>query len=291
MESLTAIDVCAGAGGWAIAARDLPIRIVKAFDLEQDCLDTYAYNHAGVECVRCDATQLDWEKFRGIDVVLGGIPCETVTPARKNRKNPVTPGELAKWHALIDSILAGVKVAAPRYWAFENVIQMRRHLPPLTPQWTVNASEFSGQSRKRMWIGNFPVPQPAVSDSRVLGDYLRPGPYVMTERVKSDLKMTEPGKHMEFVRNVGRWLDTRRKCPTIVKISKRWGDWCIKLPDGRHRVLQFTEAAALQGFPDDYVFVSCKDRAWKMVGQAIPIPVGRAILESICEHASHRRNP
>jgi site-specific DNA-cytosine methylase len=278
---LRAIDVCCGAGGWGVAARGLPIDIEVAYDREQDCLDTYAYNFPATKTVKADVAELDWSKLTGIDVVLGGIPCETVTPCRKNRKNPVGDRELSEWHKLIDSILAGIEVARPRYWCFENVIQMRLHLPPLVPQWYVNASEFSGQSRKRMWIGNFPTPCHG-SDRSVLADYLRKGPYVMTARVKSDVTFTAPSTRMKFEKSGGRWIDPRRKCPTIVKCSKRWGDWCIQLGDGRHRVLQFTEAAALHGFPDDYVFISSQDRAWKMVGQAIPIPVGAAILRSIC---------
>lgn len=110
MRDLTAIDVCCGAGGWAVAARGLPIKIVKAYDLQADCLETYAYNHPGTETVQMDATAIDWIKNRGIDIVLGGIPCETVTPARKNRKNPVSARELASWHALIDSLLEGVEI-------------------------------------------------------------------------------------------------------------------------------------------------------------------------------------
>jgi DNA (cytosine-5)-methyltransferase 1 len=281
---LKAVDICSGAGGWGIAARGLPIKIEKAYDLELDCLETYAYNFPETEIVQTDVTKIDWRKLKGIDVVLGGIPCETVTPARRNRKNPLGDAELARWHALIDSILAGIEIARPKYWCFENVIQMRRHLPPMVPQWVVNAGEHSGQSRKRMWIGNFPVPPRGVC-TEVLADYLRPGPFVMTARVSKDVTFTPPGKHMKFEKNGGRWLSPNRKCPTIVKCSKRWGDWCIPLGDGRHRVLQFTEAAAVQGFPNDYVFISSLDRAWKMVGQAIPIPVGRAILEAIVRKA------
>jgi site-specific DNA-cytosine methylase len=43
--------------------------------------------------------------------------------------------------------------------------------------------------------------------------------------------------------------------------------------------------ASLQGFPDDYVFVtnSSARRALKMIAQAIPIYVGRAILKAICK--------
>jgi site-specific DNA-cytosine methylase len=62
----------------------------------------------------------------------------------------------------------------------------------------------------------------------------------------------------------------------------------VRLPDGRERVLQLTEAALLQGFPADYVFVGAFSRAWKMVAQAIQVDMGRALLEGIVREANHQ---
>ena len=42
---LNAIDLCCGAGGWACAARDLPVRFVAVADLAADCLETWQLNH------------------------------------------------------------------------------------------------------------------------------------------------------------------------------------------------------------------------------------------------------
>lgn len=281
MRELTAIDVCCGAGGWGIAARGLPIKIVQAFDLQADCLETYKYNHPGTETTRVDVTKINWRKFKGIDIVLGGIPCEEVSPARRGLFRKAKPGTIEKWHALIDSVLAGIDLVTPPYWSLENVIQMRRHLPPLTPFWVVNAASFCGQSRKRMFAGRFPLPN-CPGDSRVLRDYLRPGPFVLPSHVVNmDFRMQ--GKRLGFEHRIGRTLIPEMKSPTVIKYTKRLQDVSLLLPDGRRRVMQFVEAAALQGFPDDYVFVATPDRAWKMVAQAIPIPVGRAILESICK--------
>lgn len=278
---LRAIDICAGAGGWAVAARGLPIQIVAAVDINQDCLDTYIYNHVGVEAICRDVRELDWRSFRGIDVVLGGIPCEEVSPARRGMFKKPTPGEIDKWHEIIDSVLDGIKSIQPRWWALENVVQMRAHLPPLTPYWIANAKDFSGQDRRRMFAGNFPTPRRNDRDVTVLGDYLRPGPYVIPKHVIG-MEFRPQGRHLGFAKRVGRLLNPEMKSPTVIKYTKRLQDVTLKLPDERLRVLQFVETAALQGFPEDYVFVSTPDRAWKMVAQAIPIPVGRVILSAMC---------
>jgi site-specific DNA-cytosine methylase len=281
LKALTAIDVCAGGGGWGIATRGLPIKIVEAFDIAADCLETYAYNHPETKTTLLDAREIPWKKFKGVDIVLGGIPCEEVSLARRGLFRKPKPGTIEKWHSLIDSVLEGISLVNPEFWAIENVIQMKRHLPPLTPFWVVNAASFCGQSRKRMFAGRFPVP-PCQCDRTVLRDYLRAGPFVLPSHVvKMDFRMQ--GKHLGFEHRIGRTLNPEMKSPTVIKYTKRLQDVSLLLPDGRRRVMQFVEAAALQGFPDDYVFVATPDRAWKMVAQAIPIPVGRAILQAICE--------
>jgi len=278
---LKAIDICCGAGGWAIAAEGLPIEIVEAIDVAEDCLETYKYNHAETKTTLADVTKLKWKRFKGIDVVLGGIPCEQVSPARRGLFRKPKHGELEKWHTLIDSVLEGIRLLNPKFWALENVIQMRRHLPPLTPYWVVNAANYSGQSRKRMFAGKFPTPQLG-ADRTVLSDYLRPGPFVIPSHVVG-MECLPQGKHLGFEQRIGRLLNPAMKSPTVIKYTKRLQDVSLALPDGRRRVMQFTEAAALQGFPEDYVFVATPDRAWKMVAQAIPIPVGRAILRAMAE--------
>jgi site-specific DNA-cytosine methylase len=284
VRKLRALDVCCGAGGWAIAARGLPIEIVEAVDMAEDCLETYRYNHPETKATRMDVTELKWKRFEGINLVLGGIPCEQVSPARRGLFRKPKPGTLEKWHALIDSVLDGIKLVNPEFWALENVIQMRRHLPPLTPFWIVNAANYCGQSRKRMFAGKFPTPLRGVDES-TLSDYLRPGPYVIPSHVVG-MECRPQGQHLGFEHRIGRLLNPRLKSPTVIKYTKRLQDVSIELPGGRRRVMQFTEAAVLQGFPDDYVFVATQDRAWKMVAQAIPIPVGRAILEAICRKAA-----
>lgn len=277
---LTAIDICGGGGGWSIAARGLPIRIVAAFDWAKDCCETYRYNFPETEVHHTDVRYVDFSKYQGTDLVLGGVPCEEISVARAN----FAPDRetIKKWHALLDAILHAVDVIRPRFWSLENVIQMRKHLPPLTPQWVGRAELWSGQARKRMFIGNFPVPVSA-DDATVLRDYILPGPYIVQENT---LKCDKISPRQWYDKGKKRVLDLDRKSVTITDFGSRHSrGFCIRMANGRERSLQFTEAAAIQGFPTDFVFVASQSRAWKMVAQAIPIPLGRAILQSICQKA------
>lgn len=67
------------------------------------------------------------------------------------------------------------------------------------------------------------------------------------------------------------------------------GEQLLAEQDQLVRVLEWQEAALLQGFPTDYVFAASWSRTWKLVAQAIPIQVGRAILQSIVSNASGRK--
>lgn len=274
---LTAIDICAGAGGWAVAARGLPIDIVAAVDWAEDCCSTYTYNHPGVRVVEDDVLSHNFSQYKDVDLFLGSIPCEEISVARTHM--PPTNEQMAKWYKLLDTVLDAVELIKPKYWCLENVQQMKKYLPPLTPYVILDSSQWCGQKRKRIFVGKFPLPQPSSNGHENLSDYLLPGPYIIQAKT---LESTKLSRRQWYGKGCKRMLDIKVKAPTITDFGSRHSrGFCIKMRDSRERTLQFTEAAKLQGFPDDYVFVSSQTRAWKMVAQAIQINLGRAILESI----------
>jgi DNA (cytosine-5)-methyltransferase 1 len=51
-----------------------------------------------------------------------------------------------------------------------------------------------------------------------------------------------------------------------------------------HRALTHHEAARIQGFPDDYKWVGAKGSIARQIGNAVPIPLGRAIGKHLLQH-------
>ena len=47
----------------------------------------------------------------------------------------------------------------PEFWCLEDVIQIIGELPPMTPWQVLNAIHWSGQRRKRCFVGDFPTPK------------------------------------------------------------------------------------------------------------------------------------
>ena len=284
MHPLRAIDVCCGAGGWIAASRGLPIKWIAAIDWAADCCLSVRYNYPDVPVIRADATRIDWQRFAGkVDLITGAIPCEEISIARSNIE--LSESDLAAWHNLLDSIIAGCQAASPKYWVIENVTPMKKHLYPLTPYMILNSKSWSGQARTRLYVGQFPQPRPGRES--ILGDYLRPGPHVLPLPV---YRATQPTDNRWYSAGTKRLLQADQPSPTISAFgSRRPRGFVVPLSDGRERVLTLTEAATLQGFPSDYVFVATQTRAWKMVAQAVQIDTARAILKGIVKRSEERR--
>lgn len=287
---LKAIDLCCGAGGWSCAARGLPIKFVLAVDLWDRAIRTYALNNPGVDTIVGDLRNKDVqaEILRGapsVDLVVGGIPCEWLSPLRTVQK--VKKAEIEKERATLDSVLSLVEKCNPIYWCLEDVERLARELPPFTPYQIINAKHYSAQRRKRIYVGAFPRPEMG-ANQEVMGSRTRPGPYRIGPRSADreiGYRNTFTGKMI-----MGARLD--RKSPTVCGWhSRRDADICIvdeDLPGGR-RQIEWQEAAVLQGFPEDFVFYGSPGDVSKMVGQAVQIDTCKKILEGIVKGAGEDR--
>lgn len=60
-------------------------------------------------------------------------------------------------------------------------------------------------------------------------------------------------------------------------VTTKFGDPSHFLHPTEHRALTVREAARIQGFPDEYIFLEAKSTALRMIGNAVPPPVAAAI--------------
>ena len=289
-KTLRAIDLCAGAGGWACAARGLPVDIVAAIDLWEPACRTYKHNHppTAVVCgdLRDDRVRrqvLSLHTTYRFDCVLGAIPCEWLSIRRIKAHNPVTDEELARERSTLRSVLQLVDEIGPAYWCLEDVKGLAKELPPDVPWLELDSGRFSAQRRKRIYVGRFPAPILNGSDLK-LRDALRPGPYRIGRRAADNQIVSSrqfcPGKTLA--------MSAEAKSLTVCSWSSRRDAEVVILdptiPGGR-RQIEWQEGAALQGFPADYIFYGSPTDVWKMIGQAIQIHTGRAILKAIARDA------
>lgn len=282
MKPIRAIDLCCGAGGWACAARGLPIEIELAVDLWPVACRTYKLNHPQTQLIRADLREPATRErvladCRGIELILGGIPCEWLSLYRRFTK--VSSEELAEQRATLDSVLSLVAELSPRWYCLEDVKGLVKELPILAPWAEINADGYSAQRRKRVFVGHFPQPAPQ-RNPQLLKDKIRPGPYRIGVRA---IDRTEQ-RSRTFSSETVLAADLDRKSPTIINNSSRRDAEMVivdsRLPGGK-RQMEWQEAAVIQGFPEDYLFVGSPTDVAAMVGRAVQIDTARAILQAI----------
>lgn len=296
-----AVDLCCGAGGWACAGRGLPIEWLAVADRDPYALETWRINHApdhpGCRIIQCDlSTEEGVNQVLSaclgakVDVVVGGIPCEQVSCARGKSKE--SEDGMASWHALIDACISIVKYKGPEFWAFEDVIQVEKHLPlPLAVgiDWDIRrfeARDYGPQDRLRTFFGAFPDPIPDPAEARTLASCLLPGPHMTELGHERFERVRGPGRNAARVGNDKmRIIDPGKPSPTVMghlsNGSRQRRSFTIEDDRGRVRRLCWREAALLQGFPTDYLFVGGLNKTEKLVGQAIPIQIGRSIFRAM----------
>lgn len=86
-----------------------------------------------------------------------------------------------------------------------------------------------------------------------------------------------------------RRLSWERPAPTITGRANRKGS-ALCHPEAV-RPISVREAAAIQGFPNDWQFVGAMNAQYMQIGNAVPVQLGKAIGAAIMKHdASKRRN-
>jgi site-specific DNA-cytosine methylase len=228
-----------------MAARGLPIEFVGAFDRAEHCLRTYRLNHPWpAVCMDLLTDVVDWAGLGPVDVVVGGVPCEWISSYRTLQKPKADETQIGQ--ALLDRMLSIVEVLRPSFWALEDVVGLVRHLPILTPHQVIDARGWSGQRRKRVYVGHFPPPHRNGRAGLLLRDYVRPGPYRIGPRLS--------GRRPEFARTFSRdsflAASLGRKAPTVLTVgSQRDAEMGIVDESlcGGVRQMEWQEAAGAAG--------------------------------------------
>lgn len=108
------LDLCAGIGGFSIAAHWLGWETVAFCERDKFCQKVLSKNFPGVE-IHDDVYTFPSESFRGrVDVLTGGFPCQPFSAAGKRK------GRDDERH-LFPAILEIARIVRPAYCVFENV--------------------------------------------------------------------------------------------------------------------------------------------------------------------------
>ena len=116
----TAVDLFAGAGGLSLGFMQTGKYDIKvAFENSPYMQDTYRLNHPGVEVLDdvCSANYSDiMRKYGGIDVVIGGPPCQGFSNANRQKNHAISQNNM-----LVKQYLRAILELQPKAFVMENV--------------------------------------------------------------------------------------------------------------------------------------------------------------------------
>ena len=306
---LTCVEICAGAGGQALGLAMAGFVHVALVEYEKEYCDILKENRPEWPIICADVHDFDGKPYHGVDLFAGGVPCPPFSVAGKQLGADDE-------RDLFPEALRLVREIEPRAIMLENV---RGFLDPSFREYReyilrsiahmgydvqiklLQASDYGvSQLRPRVVIVGIRHDEPG----RFTFSYPAPHPE-QTPTVGALLQdlMAEAGW-----KGARKWAKQADKiAPTIVGGSKKHGGpdlgptrarraWAEMQVEGKSIAdkapdPEFTGMprltprmiARIQGFPDTWVFGKTKTRACRMIGNAFPPPVAKAVGEKIKE--------
>jgi DNA (cytosine-5)-methyltransferase 1 len=300
--SLTALEICAGAGGQALGLEQAGFDHAAVIEIEPAACATLRLNRPSWNVIEGDVALVDGRDYRGIDLIAGGVPCPPFSIAGQrlgaDDERDLFPEALrlveeAEPRAVLLENVRGL--ATSRFASYRAGVLSRLHDFGYATQWQViNASEHGvPQLRPRFvllavreeYADGLAWPQPQGTPPTVgeaLVDLMAAGGWEGALAWRQRARGVGPtlvggsrkhgGPDLGPSRARAEWASLGVNGKVLANESPQAGDPLDLLP-----ALTLRMTARLQGFPDDWQFFGRKTAAYRQVGNAFPPPVARAL--------------
>lgn len=308
LTGLRFVDCFAGIGGFHLALKALGAECAGAVEIDKSARATYQQNHHGSYVMHDDITTATAAQFGRVDIVCGGFPCQSFSVAGNGEGfNHPTKG------ALFFQLARFIGEAKPKLFILENVKGLAMHdggatyetvMDTLTSLGYVVSSKLldaatfgTAQHRERIFLVGvradsvewqqktfaFPV---GTDSSVVVEDILGHAPesYGLAPREMTRLKdfPTERQDRIALVGNLGRNTQSAR----VASPKGKGYTLCASVGsyywiNGRPRRLTPRECARMQGFPESFKLHKSPGTACKQFGNAVAVPVVKAIAHQL----------
>lgn len=237
----------------------------------------------------------DFTKYKGFDLVIGGMCCQSLSRVRIENKN-VNSGLLGK-SGIVYELRRALNEIQPKWFMAENVVPSNSNdLKELNKIMgikglLINSNRFSAQDRERYYWTNIPIAAMPENNKLVLKDIMENNVNEkffyqknfeilnMNKKVCAELKINT----MDMNRRV---YNPTFKCATLTCISGGYQEKKV-LDHGRPRKLTEIEYERLQGLPDNYTNVEVNGRKMSytkrcsLCGNAWTLPVIEHIFKGL----------
>lgn len=308
----TVVELYAGAGGMALGLEAAGFEHVALIERDHQAVHTLRNNGFGKRVHCADAQSVDYSRWKGVDLVAGGPPCQPFSTAGLD-KGADDPRD--GW----PTAARAVAEIRPQAFVFENVAGMLRDKfacyfdTVLERFWNlgyavhvhlVDAADYGvPQHRKRIFLVGFrticwfPKPPPVAKHVTVGEMFQNLGPpngenghvvhRVVPRRAvegatgamrDASAKRVASGSSAPraYGTHTGSTLDKPAKALTAGCSGASGGCNMVRLKDGTLRYFTPREQARLQGFPDSYKVHAVWSYATRQMGNACPVPLAKA---------------
>jgi len=322
MPSFNFIEVCAGAGGLSKGFIDKDFKPLLLNDNDKHCVATLKLNHQDIDIYHGSMTDIKLENYKdkNIDLLMGGVPCQSFSQAGKREGIRDDRGKL------ILHFIRMIDTLNPKVFLIENVKGLLSHNNGETLEYIIekikklekykisyrvlNANDYGvPQNRERLIIVGV--------SNRVKKEFSFPKEHSYKPVLKDVLKdcpdspgAVYPDRKATLFRLIpqgGCWVNLPEKIqreylgnsyfsgggkrgilkrldmnkPSLTLLTTPSQKQTERCHPLETRPLQILEYARIQTFPDDYKFSGSLNQIYKQIGNAVPVNLGKALADEI----------
>lgn len=283
---ITAKSYFSGAGGMDLGIEESGIDIIESYEIDKKCCDTLRKNFKH-HVNESDITQITVLDQNDADVYIGTFPCtrySTIADISGTRTGDDLFLHFFRHIALAQPEMYVVE-NVPGMLKFKVVMEALTKLPDyyVRVECPINANMWLPQERKRLILIGSKKPFTNF-------DYPDSQPLKLKDVIEKDASINIPqyvynrinGKYRD--KPIVSDPDNDDLAPTCVAhYAKDKGTRLIK---DRQRIRPYTvrEYARLQGFPDWFEFCGTDNDAYRQIGNAVAVPMGRWIGKQIVKY-------
>ena len=302
---LTSVEICAGAGGQALGLEQAGFKHVALVEFEDRYCAALKRNRPDWNIICGDVREFDGRPYHGVDLLAGGVPCPPFSVAGKQLGADDDRDLFPEALRLVREIepravmLENVRgLLDPRFNDYRNhILSSLEELGYRTQIRLLNASDYGvPQLRPRVVIVGirqdvpepftYPKPSPgkAPSVGEAIGDLMAANGWRCAEAWASQATKVAPTLVGGSKKHGGPDLGPVRARNAWREMGVDGGGVANEAPEEDFQGLpKLTPRmmARLQGFPDEWQFDRYKTTTCRMIGNAFPPPVAKAVGEQI----------
>lgn len=322
MSTKNFIEVCSGGGGLGLGFILAGFKPILMNDNDKCCVKTLRLNHPDVEIFEGNMMDIDLKKYKdeNIDLLFGGVPCQSFSQAGKRKGIEDDRGKLLLY------FIEMIDILNPKVFLIENVKGLISHDKGKTLLFILEElkkSEKYDVYYKVLNANNYSVPQ---NRERLIIIGVR-------RNLNKEFKFPEKHNYKPVLKDVltncpeSSGIEYKKEKLELIKLIPQGGCWtslpieiqksylgksyyssggkrgilkrldmnkpCLTLlcsPSQKQterihpikdRPLQLLEYSRIQTFPDDYKFFGSMNQIYRQIGNAVPVNFAKTIAEAI----------